>query len=305
MRAKEAKLIPIEGYLSLNGIKPAKQYKNGLELWYSSPIREGDSNPSFKVDTNKNLWFDFGIPEGGNVIDLVCKHQPATVKEALAILEKTGLYNSGAYTIPFPTVNKTTSQNKKLAGEKEKISTFEVLSVSDITRASLINLLKERKINLNIAKKYLKQIHYRPKDKKKSYYALAWACGDGYEGRSKSFKGFIGTKKDLIKINLIDNQTLSIFEGFMDFLAFLTYYDKKDFQSSVIILNSINQRNKAIEEIKNYCFTKIYLFLDNDEGGENTKEFFKNSLESIPIIDKSSLYEKHNDFNEMTIEVSK
>lgn len=305
MRAKEAKLISIEGYLSLNGIRPAKQYKNGLELWYSSPIREGDSNPSFKVDTNKNLWFDFGIPEGGNVIDLVCKHQPTTVKGALAILNDTGLYNSGAYAVPSPTVNKTTSKNKKLAGEKEKNCAFEILSVSDITKASLISLLKERKINLEIAKKYLKQIHYRPKDKKKAYYALAWACGDGYEARSKSFKGFTGTKKDLIKINLKDNQTLSIFEGFMDFLAFLTYYDKKNFQSSVIILNSINQRNKAIEEIKSYCFTKIYLFLDNDEGGESTKDFFKDSLDKIPIVDKSSLYEKHNDFNEMTIEESK
>lgn len=301
MRAKEAKQISIEGYLSLNGIKPAKQYKNGLELWYSSPIREGDSNPSFKVDTNKNLWFDFGIPEGGNIIDLVCKHQTATVKEALVILNDTGLYNA----VPSPTVNTTTSKNKSLASEKEKICAFEVLGVSDITRASLINLLKERKISLEIAKKYLTQIHYRPKDKKKAYYSLAWACGDGYEVRSKSFKGFIGTKKDLIKINLKDNQTLSIFEGFMDFLAFLTYYDKKDFQSSVIILNSINQRNKAIEEIKGYRFTKIYLFLDNDEGGESTKNFFKDYLENIPIVDKSSLYEKHNDFNEMTIEESK
>ena len=303
MRSKEAKLIPIEDYLSLAGIKPAKQYKGGNELWYSSPIREGDSDPSFKVNRNKNLWYDFGITEGGTIIDLVCKHQDATVKEALEILEKTGLY-TGNSSSPSPTL-KSTISNKKFAGEKVKACAFEILGTSDITKASLLELLNNRKINLAIANKYLKQLHYRPKDKKKGYYSLAWACGDGFESRSKTFKGFIGTRKDLIKINLTDNQTLSIFEGFMDFLAFLTYYDKKDFQSSVIILNSINLKNKALEEIKKYNFSKIYLFLDNDEAGETTKYFFIESIENIPIIDKSLLYKEYNDFNQMIIEDKK
>lgn len=300
MRSKEAKLIPIEDYLSIVGIKPVKQLKGGTELWYSSPIREGDSDPSFKVNKNKNLWYDFGITEGGTIIDLVCKHQNTTVKEALAILERTGLY-TGNSSSPSPTF-KFPVKNKKLAGEKEKTCAFDILGISDIKRDTLLELLNNRKINLSIAKKYLKQLHYRPKGKKKGYYSLAWSCGDGFEVRSKAFKGFIGLKKDLIKINLTDNQTLSIFEGFMDFLAFLTYYDKKDFQSSVIILNSINLKNKALEEIKKYNFSKIYLFLDNDEAGFSTKDFFIESIKNVPIIDKSFLYKEYNDFNQMIIE---
>jgi hypothetical protein len=50
----------------------------------------------------------------------------------------------------------------------------------------------------------------------------------------------------------------------MDFLSFLTYYKKRNFYSSVIILNSINLRKRALGEIKKNNFSKIYLFLDND-----------------------------------------
>lgn len=116
--------------------------------------------------------------------------------------------------------------------------------------------------------------------------------------------------KSFIKINFKtkqekDNQqTLSIFEGFLDFLSFLTYYDKKSFSSSVIILNSINLRNKALKEIEKHTFSKIYLFLDNDPSGKETTHFFQTKITSTPLVDKSYLYEKYNDFNEMTIKDS-
>jgi DNA primase len=305
MRAKEAKQIAIVEYLSLTGNKPTSERKGGKEIWYSSPIRDGDSNPSFKVDTLKNLWFDFGISKGGNIIDLVMFQQGATIKEALAILEGTGLYSNKDYVSLFPTVNKTTSNNKQIAGEKEKRLVFEILGVGKITKNSLLDYLSKRAINLDVARKYLKQVHYKTRVKKRAYYALAWACGDGYEARSEFFKGFIGTNKDIIKINLKNNQTLSIFEGFMDFLSFLTYYNKPNFQNSVIILNGINFRTHALEEIKNYNFSKIYLFLDNDQGGKTTREFFMESIKGTSIVDKSHLYKKHNDFNAMIIEESK
>jgi hypothetical protein len=59
MRAKEAKTISISAFLERSGIKPSLQRKSGSELWYSSPLRSGDNHPSFKVDTVKNLRFDF------------------------------------------------------------------------------------------------------------------------------------------------------------------------------------------------------------------------------------------------------
>ena len=50
-----------------NGIHPTKQ--KGNALWHSAPYRT-ERTPSFKVDTNKNVWFDFGIGKGGDIFDL-------------------------------------------------------------------------------------------------------------------------------------------------------------------------------------------------------------------------------------------
>gem|GEM_PF-4687033 len=51
--------------------------------WFHSPTRR-EKTPSFKVDLNKNLWYDFGIGEGGTLIDLVIKLNNYSVPEALA-----------------------------------------------------------------------------------------------------------------------------------------------------------------------------------------------------------------------------
>jgi len=312
MRAKEARDISISEYLDYAGIKPAKQRLSGKELWYSSPLRTGDSDPSFKVDTEKNLWFDFGLAKGGNVIDLVCELTNSTVKQALAILERSGANRSIVYTrnkqssLPYPSAVQISlpDERKKVAGEKEK-SAFEILAVGEIKNTDLIDYLEERAIDLAIAKNYLKQVHFRPVNKVKSYFALGMPSGDCFEVRNKNFKGFIGTKKEITALNLENNKSLSIFEGFMDFLAFLSYQGITNFQNSVIILNTINLRDPALKIINEYNFSKVYLFLDNDEAGKATTQFFKDKITDTPVSDKSSLYKGYNDFNHMTMEHKK
>lgn len=309
MRAKEARDIPISEFLESSGIKPVKYGNSGKELWYSSPIRNGDTDPSFKVDTTKNLWFDFGLSKGGNIIDLVCELTNSTVKEALAILDRPGSYRSANYTgyTPTPLPRNTSVQtsllgeNKNLAGEIEK-GAFEIISVSEIRDSRLIDYLRFRKINLSIAKSYLKEIHYKPVDKVQSYYALGFPSGESFEVRSKNFKGSIGRRKEISALNLENGKSLSIFEGFMNFLAFLSHHGITDFQNSVIILNSVNLKDRALEVITKYDFSKIYLFLDNDEAGETAKQFFTGRITNTPVIDKSDLYKGYNDFNEMTME---
>jgi DNA primase len=310
MRAKEARDIPINEFLDSIGVAPRKTRAGGTELWYCSPIRSGDSNPSFKVDLQKNLWFDFGADKGGNIIDLVCELKHATVKDALAILEDSGLYRGvvGVSRSVTKIIGQSDKQSvipleKMLAGEKEK-STFEVLSAGAISNKNLIKYLGERQIDVEIAGSYLKQIRFKPCNADKSFYALGFPCGDGFEARSKLFKGFVGNHKDLAKINLHDGSSLSVFEGFMDFLAFLSFYKNSNFQSSAIILNTINLRHRALEEIQKHSFTKVYLFLDNDEAGQSTKQFFIDNIENTPVVDKSGLYKNFNDFNQMTIEAS-
>ncbi len=119
MRAIEARQIPINDYLEREGIKPAHVRQGGNVLWYSSPLRAGDSDPSFKVDTQKNLWFDHGMSRGGNVIDLVCELRNMTVRDALRLLEETGLYRG--VVVPGSNPALFSGQNKRqFAGEKKK-----------------------------------------------------------------------------------------------------------------------------------------------------------------------------------------
>ena len=76
MNIQEAKQIKIADYLLSLGHHPVKQ--QGANLWYKSPLRN-ESEPSFKVNTTMNSWFDFGMGKGGNIITMrhTSTHQTA------------------------------------------------------------------------------------------------------------------------------------------------------------------------------------------------------------------------------------
>jgi len=57
---------------------------------------------------------------------------------------------------------------------------------------------------LGIARTYLKEIRFKPRNQLRNYFAIGWPNGDGFEARSKLFKGFVGTTKDITRIGLAD-----------------------------------------------------------------------------------------------------
>jgi len=322
MRAKDAKTIPIVDYLSREGFQPAKQRMNGKELWYSSPLRPGDSTPSFKVDTELNVWFDHGMAEGGNILDLVCLLQNVTIKRALAILDETGLLTTSRPNQPPNKKNVKTSVvsksavqkhifyennqgNSNSAAEKEKNGSLQICSIAPIRHPALLQYLDSRKISHYVAGMYLKEIHFKSQQQSHEFFALGWPNGDGYEARSSLFKGFVGTGKDISRINLNDGKTLSIFEGFFDFLAYLSHHETDKLQNSVIVLNSVALKKRALAEIAQYSFSKVYLFLDNDEAGRLTATFYQQAIKEIPVVDKSPLYADYKDYNEMRMKTLK
>ena len=67
MTIEEAKNIRLADYLHSLGYAPVKQ--QGVNLWYKSPFRE-ETEASFKVNTEINKWYDFGLGQGGNIIAL-------------------------------------------------------------------------------------------------------------------------------------------------------------------------------------------------------------------------------------------
>ena len=69
MNIQEAKAIPLADYLQCLGYSPVK--RQGCNLWYKSPLRT-ESEPSFKVNTELNRWFDFGL--SNSIKKTICPH---------------------------------------------------------------------------------------------------------------------------------------------------------------------------------------------------------------------------------------
>ena len=67
MNIQEAKNIRLVDFLAGFGYKPVIQ--RGNSVWYKSPFRT-EKEASFKVDLHKELWYDFGLGKGGDIITL-------------------------------------------------------------------------------------------------------------------------------------------------------------------------------------------------------------------------------------------
>lgn len=72
MDIQTAKQIRIADYLHSLGYSPVKQ--QGINLWYKSPLRE-ETEASFKVNIERNQWYDFALGKGGGTIELAYGHE--------------------------------------------------------------------------------------------------------------------------------------------------------------------------------------------------------------------------------------
>ena len=88
-----------------------------------------------------------------------------------------------------------------------------------------------------------------------------------------------------------------VFEGFFDYLTSVMM-NVQSSNASVIILNSMSMREKACEAIRHMQPKSVELFRDHDEAGEDLLNYFRNSLPTIDVVDKSALYAGFSDLNE-------
>jgi len=279
MKKEEIKSIKIIDYLNSIGYQHVNQ--KGGELVYYSPIVE-EKTPSFFVNLQKNVFNDFASGEKGDIIRLVQVLHSCSFAEACNLL--------GGKTI-IPPKEGTFSFSGKIINTTKGI---QISAIKPLTSPFLKEYLSSRKIDAQIANKYLKEIHYYSNEKK--YYSLGFRNdSDGWEFRSKFFKGS-SSPKDITTIQTNDTNELYLFEGFFDFLSALTYYktDKPKFKT--IVLNSINNLSKITEEL--HQFKNIHCFLDRDNQGIKTLQKLSNSFN---ITDRSTIYNGHKDFNEFLI----
>ena len=244
------------------------------EAWFLSPLRS-ETQASFKVSKQLNRWYDFGIGEGGNVIDLICLIENCEVKEALRFLDQESI---------TPTYSSPNNHKPK----KRKI---QITAVKPLDHPALLYYLKFRKINVALAKHFCNEVWYQWKEKQ--YYALGLKNKlGGWELRNKYFKNSSSPKTFSLVEN--DSKQLLITEGMFDFLSLATI-DKDLVQSSdSIILNSLAFIKRIETLIPKY--KRVLLFLDNDSAGEKATALLLNQYDHI--TDHSDSYKDYVDLNE-------
>ncbi|WP_455252806.1 toprim domain-containing protein [Prevotella melaninogenica] len=278
------KRYPIVEYLERKGIKPVRRTPS--YALYHSPLRE-ETHPSFKVDTEKNLWIDYGEGRGGSIIDLCMRMEGCTLSEAIRRLGQNAPDN-GTYNFLNDFVPNNPQPAMAVNGARR------LIEISDTLPPHLQDYLtKERCIDLEKAMPFLKCISYEVRGRR--YQAIGFAnLSAGYELRDdKTFKGTIAPK-DITPIFTDRAEPVCIFEGFMDFLSFLSM--KEEITNHCLVMNSVSNVARTIRYLNDLHLTHIRAFLDNDEAGRRAvQDFIKVGFH---VEDMNIHYKDFKDLNE-------
>ena len=287
MKEEDLSLIKrysIVEYLERKGIKPVR--KTPTYAMYRSPLRE-ETHPSFKVDTEKNLWIDYAEGRGGSIIDLCMRMEGCTLSEAIRRLGQNASDN-GTYSF----LNDFVPNNPQPVMVAN--GTRRLIEISDTLPPYFQEYLtKVRCINLEKAMPFLKCISYEVRSR--LYQAIGFAnLSGGYELRDdKTFKGTIAPK-DITPIFTDRAEPVCIFEGFMDFLSFLSM--KEEITNHCLAMNSVSNVARTIRYLNDRHLTHIRTFLDNDEAGRRTVQDFIKA--GFHIEDMNIHYKDFKDLNE-------
>ena len=265
---------------------------------YFSPFRD-ERTPSFHIDEAKNTWYDYGTSEGGNLFDFVCKFVNITRGEVYDWLA------SFRHMVPE-------SEYKALIApmleRKPHSSRIVIDSVSHhFTRRKLVEYAADRAVSKEVLEKYCEEIVYHvdsAPDRK--FYAIGFKNNSGgYVLRSSISKRCsssdittLGSDGEMTQDATCDK--VLVFEGFMDFLSWITDVKQQTPQYDCCILNSVSNIARALPWIMEH--RNIAAFLDNDDAGRETLQKIMDSASEgahdVCVYDMSRLYEGYNDLNE-------
>ena len=269
MNSLDNKKIQIADFFAEKGYLPIS--KKGANWWYLSPLHS-ENTASFKVNVDKNVWYDFGLGKGGGLATLVnLLYHPNNFQNYLHHLS--GIRTS------FPSTLKTT---------REGSETFSNVEVKSLVNSALLKYLGNRGITQQVASQYCKEVHYQ--NHGKSYFAVGFSNrSGGYEIRNAYFKGCIPPKD--ISVISKSYKDCHVFEGFIDFLSYVVLHGECD----AIVLNSVINVPKSIDYLNRY--DSVYCHLDNDKAGHDATEQIR-ILYKGNVIDASEEYGEAKDLNE-------
>lgn len=294
MTTEELRRIPIDKLLSHLGLEPVSRSRGGTQLLYRSPFRE-DRKPSFSVSLTRNIWNDYGIGKGGDVIALAEMLNGNCTFHAAAIwLEKQySQFGGGADLSYHPTY---------LNPRRPSESDIRNVRVQPLEHKALLSYLMSRGIPMDIGTRYCQEVHYSVFNKE--YYGICFPnILGGMEIRNVYFKGCHGTKApSIVPVDKIRRtETCCVFEGFMDFLSYIVLCRKKDPLTEgvglpdCIVLNSVSMVKKAAPFLDVYQM--VFCYLDNDEAGSSAFSEIRDAL-GAKVESKSHLFLPNGDLND-------
>ena len=176
MNIQEAKNIRLVDFLAGFGHEPVIQ--RGNSVWYKSPFRT-EKEASFKVDLHKELWYDFGLGKGGDIITLAKEiYRTQDIGYVLQCIE-----NKRAVLKPV-TVS---------CSFEKAYPAFQDLKIIPLANRILLTYLKERCIDLETARKICREAHFKRNGK--NYFAIAFPnISGGYEIRNRYFQGLYSSQ---------------------------------------------------------------------------------------------------------------
>ena len=271
--------IPLADFLARLGHGPVR--RSGNELWYCAPYRS-ERTPSFRVNVEKQLWYDFGLGKGGDIFTLAGEITKSNdfMEQAKFIAETANLPIS------------VTEVSKPTFLPKSSEPVFEGVETVPLLCSPLTDYLAERCIPYDIASRYCCRLNYGVRGKR--YFAVGFPnMAGGYEIRSRFFKGCVSPKEvSLIKVNGSTTDVCSVFEGFMDFLSAVTLGLEI---GDCLVLNSVANVEKAMKYLDGYG--RIDCYLDRDEAGRRTLATLQEHY-GERVCDRSALYDSCKDLNE-------
>lgn len=282
MSIEDIRDMPLTDFLHKLGLKSTK--KRGNEVWFHAPYRS-DRTPSFCVNTEKNIWNDFGAGMGGDIFTLA------------GLMTNSNDFVAQARYIGELTNNPMERSAPPKYEPEPTVPQFTDVEVKPLCHPALLGYLRERGIPSDIATANCVEIHYRLHDKQ--YFAVGFPNEDGgYEIRNRFFKGSIPPKA----VSLIrqGSTMVNVYEGFVDFLSGLTLgYGRTE---DNLVLNSVANREKAYRHLDGYEAIKCWL--DNDKAGQQCLEALQKRY-GERVRDFSVLFRPCKDVNEYLQEQQK
>jgi hypothetical protein len=308
MNAKQAKQIKMTDLMTKLGYEVKHIERQKSEYVYLSPLR-AETTPSFKVSISRNLWFDFGAAEGGNILDFALLYlqkngRSSRVSDALQWLEDVMGRPSQKSAPQF------SFSPQKSKPESDASRTLAFVKDSPLKSEVILKYLSGRSISPRIAKKYLRVVNYRNTSQNASerlYFGFGHKnISGGWEVRSAAdgkgaFKSALITRDITVHFGTEKGRgAVSVFEGMLDHLSLLEILGIGQLRGDAIILNSLSTYERAKAYILEKGYSRIDLFLDNNAAGQKGTARIIGDFGAI-VTDHSPSYSSYEDLNDCLV----